>query len=506
VVLRELSNSCEEDYPEVAQYSSSLYTFSLFVGAGIGGYLSYPDRHNIVEEDSTLANRPFMLPSIIVSIINLLAFCLCAAMLTETLTIRNARPQKPPPEFKNDLAQNKTKYVELSEVKTEQAAPTQPQNYADSEGPVTERQENEQDEDLPSYLQMSDFVLMNGEEEEMPPLSNYGNIVSADRRQGMRFFSPKASQNHSSFEHRRPQSARPKLLNSFRSPLESVRSSDDRKGSFNELHETPITSYSPRVGDGPNIKKGSDIKCTHISYIEEDFERIQSDSPTPEVTLENKFRRYHVSNILKDPATLYSLMMKSIHSFITGYHDELILFWMFSKHGFDISPFGISVVLMIVYTIAMTTSYYKLDDHTIQTPLHKLILNLLLISLLLNFGFPNILYLDRRSSLIGLVLVIIYIPLYTVNNMTANCIMLLVADSTNNYQREMLEKVSDGLSLFFRGIGTFLGPLILHTLSESKLDYRIGFILPGVLLLFLSGMSVRIRKYFPRFYQAPYVV
>ena len=198
--------------------------------------------------------------------------------------------------------------------------------------------------------------------------------------------------------------------------------------------------------------------------------------------------------------------MKSIHSFITGYHEELILFWMFSRDGFDISPFGISVVLMFNYTIAMTTSYYYLDDQIIYTPLHKTILKLLLTSLFLNFGFPNILYLDRRSGFVGLVLVVLYIPLYTVNNITANCIILLVADSTNSHQREMLEKVSDVLSLFFRGMGTFLGPLILHTLSESELDYRIGFILPGVLLLFLSVMSVRIRKYFPRFYQAPYLV
>mmetsp|Transcript_23596 Transcript_23596/g.23342 ORF Transcript_23596/g.23342 Transcript_23596/m.23342 type:complete len:296 (+) Transcript_23596:403-1290(+) len=260
-----------EKFYQVTYVSIIVQAIGMGIGIILGGTTSYITIENDARISEYINHHPFLIPSLVTGFIEFIVFILASTQFADN-PLPTQNQQKPKPAVQPKKEQKNTgKYVELEETKKNEEAK--------DEGPITERKENpneeeeEEEEDLPSYLQVSgiDLMLANSEEPK------------SSSRHGIHYFSPRnpAKSNDNS---KWPLSAR------GGGEVGKVFHIDNEGGESAREREEPENSEPERAGPVQNVKH------THISFVEEDFEGQTEEDTHPQqsvqnISLEDQFRR-----------------------------------------------------------------------------------------------------------------------------------------------------------------------------------------------------------------------
>lgn len=240
-------------------------------GLIVGGFLSYADG---IGMGNIFAKYELLLPSLIASaLIGIVAMILgtCVGEIPRRII---AKPTDNATQALQGEQKLPSRYIELADT----LSPPEP--VPEDFEPVTERKDNikddEEDEDLPSYLKYGQF-------EEIPEDEELSASPKHDAPK--RFFSPRNA-SVPKIEASRPNTAR-------------------------AAHASKI-KY---VEDSPGISPQGDTKTTHISYLEEDFE---SDAPPQHrISLIDVYRRPLSVKVTASKPAFHALIMRGVTFFVT---------------------------------------------------------------------------------------------------------------------------------------------------------------------------------------------
>jgi len=443
IVLKEISSSCSEEFPKVTY--SLLKSYSLGVTLGfLLGVLSYPHKTGFADYSFFTENPLFLIFSV-VGFAQLIAFYLVSMFLKESLM---KCPYYPPPTAAVVPTKN---YAELQEETNRE--------MVQIEGPVTERKENSDEEvDLPSYLQVSSEL-------------NYSENSDDEEEPKVRFFSPRSKPTNS--EPKAPQSARADTSNKFKIP--------------NETEET-LQEPTPT----------QEVKCTHISFIEEDFEP-EEPVQTQFVPIRDKYRRPEVKSFLSK-AFWCGVFLRLASSLGTAMIKEGFVVWMMLPEP-SLSFVEISIVLGISYITGVIVHSYYLSKQLEKLPLAKSF-NYYALGLVATAIALSTTKLFSLVSLSILVCTVSFSVFELFSNLTQTSVMLMLSDSVSiNYRRDV-EIYGEVIGITGKGLGSVLGPLfVAYFYNELYFLLVVGTVLGVTWLVFFLT-----RNKFPRFFFAPYKV
>ncbi|CAG9326319.1 unnamed protein product [Blepharisma stoltei] len=475
ILLRQLSQPCMEKFYQVTYVAVIVQTIGFGIGIIIGGTTSYIKINEGAQIGDFINTHPFLIPSFIIGLVQFFTFIWVLSQIADNPAPISQPKSKPKPTTKPIKDQVKPgKYIELEETKKNEEGK--------DEGPITERKENQSEEDeeeLPSYLQASGMDLILADSEE-PKTSSRNEI---------QYFSPRYPVKNIDYK-KWPMSARGEVGKVFHIDNEGeeelARESDE-----------PENSEPERAGNIQNVKH------THISFVEEDFdEPTEGDlqPPAQNFILEDPFKRNY-KHFYEEKAVIYALVHLAIFSLCFASIEEFFIAWFMIQ--FDMKNIEIAVILSVSYLFGYALHIYIMPKLLDSVPLWKTIRIVSYMLIGLSMFFVPINYFTEPILIFMMLVAVITLFKFS------SCILLtssrlFISDSVNIHDRESLEVYADELELAFKIFGSFVGPLLLSAFAGMPIPLTI--VLCAFLILISWLLTLLSFNHFPRFNVYPYRV
>lgn len=466
LVLSHLSVRFGDDIPLVSETVAFVASAGQATGFLLGGCLSYPLENELVDEKSVFSGEPFLLPIIIVGVVQfvaLLFFFLDFPDLMVKVT-KNKTNQK------EENKENMGKYAQLSEsglnntdLQRSEGAILPSDAPELSGNPVTQREEKEvaeNEEDIPAYLQC--YELEEGEEYVEEPPKSPKSVGNGSHRGSARVIDVK------------PGTSRTKVIAKVIS------------------HELP---YTPPPDLPINYRPD---KTTHISFIEENFSNSRV---FPCESLEDRFKR--PANCSVVPRVLGTIYL-CLNTLIVSGMEGMLVTWipLVPNDGLNLLLLGVVLagsvtgVWFLLWTFSVVSRYFRLFYAGIGHHIGLGICSLV----------PVLLTLWRPGG-VTWVFALIALAFFTryFGTFAASYGELLISDSVPIDGRPCVFLYAETLAAGCKCLGYVAGPF-LFAYSMSISFPELAFLVATGLIALSLLLTPLIKPHFPRFLSTPYTM
>lgn len=488
-MLKELASPCMEDLPSVS-IATTITTALSQVAAILVGSLLVPD----INQDPLVQRFLFLTPSLICAAATLFAFIAFFVDFPETLPLALELKKRAKQAAAQPTKRPAGKYVELAETGNAGNEEMKAETHGDV---LTERKEHiDDEEELPNYL----MHLAQQKPEVMEEIPEEKDSMS---KRLVRFFSPRHADGPKVNVGIRPNTAR---ANTFAHPLPEL---DEPKEQIEvRKSQVPVMAEPKAPGEKEEIKR------THISFFEEDFDpaemsgAAQSATAATAPTLGDKYRRKEEGGVWSSPPFCLSLAQSFLLTLcIVGVREAVVIWLVVESTGMQLSVIVLGLVLAGSEGCGRLLQAVLMPRMTFYHPLNQLGT---LVCILLALATVAIPFSDTLQSSISAKLAAFFLlALFEyLSSFSLTISVLKVSDSVSPELRESAMRWSAGICGIARAGGSVGGPALFAAALTGALgtDYHWLFLGVAGVLLGVAALMLCDKRRFPRLNESPYEV
>ena len=488
-ILKELASPFMENFPSVSVVTTITTVLSQ-AAALLVGSLMVPD----INQDPLVQRFLFLTPSLISAAATLFAFIAFFVDFPETLPLAEELRKKAKQAAAQPAKRPAGKYVELAETGNAGSEEAKAETHGDV---LTERKEHiEEEEELPNYL----MHLAQQKPEVMEEVPEEKDSVS---KRLVRFFSPRHADGPKINLGRRPNTAR---ANTFAHPLPEL---DEPKEQIEvRKSQVPVMSEAKPLGEGEEIKR------THISFYEEDFDpaemsgAVQSATVSVAPTLADKYRRKEEGGVWHSAAFRLALGQFLLLTLCTTGVREAVVIWLIvERPGLQLSVAALGLMLAGSQVCGRLLQAAFMPRLVFYHPLNQLSLLVCALLALTTTALPfsDTLQSDIAGKSVAFLLLVLFEYL---SSLLLTILVLKTSDSVSPELRESAMRWSAELGGFARAGGCMGGPALFAAVLTGLLrtDYHWLFLGAAGAMIGTAGLMVCDKRMFPRLQSSPYEV